>query len=771
LGLPLGVPPLQETQLLSKIAPRECLFYMSSSGMATPDSKSANQTEQLLAEPEVQKVMGQIEKMIREELANSVDKNNLPPGVTTDEVVDLAKLLLTRPMAVYVSDVRPPRGGLAVRIGDDADKLKTRLLELAKTLPPDRIGSLDIDSNKFQSIRLAPDNVLVWGFKKNFFLAAVGEGEMEALLKRAGGDAPKWLTDIRRDLPVERVSTVGFVNVKALLNIFTPVMPPPAAIAMEFYGISQINNIAYVAGLDQSNYLNKIHISIDGEPQGLMQFASIKPLSAAEMAFIPADATMALAAKINPLGVLNTYLALMEKTAPSLAGMMRNKIEQTEASLGLKIGDEILKPLGDNFTIYAKSAGFGTPNMTAVLQLKDPKQAAITFSKLMDIVQTQFAMAVKNSPIPVKLEKTTIAGKEAYAISAQQPGMPGGQVCWCLTDKELIIAMSPQSIESYLSPAAEFKSLAQSPDIAKLFAGEGGPTSLFYWNTQQTYNEIYPMLPVVAAMLQQQGIKLDLSKLPPQKAIGPHLTPLITSVRRTKSGIEITERTPLPGLGFTQMAPMIFANLMPAMSGSREAAQRAASINNMKQIMLAMHNYHDANKRFPPAYKADKEGKPLLSWRVFILPMMEYGDLYNQFHLDEPWDSEHNKKLIAKMPAEYRSPNSKAGEGKTNYLTVRGENTVFPGKQGVRIQDITDGTAFTIALVEASDEKAVIWTKPDDFEIDGQNPMNGLAGRHPGNILVGFADGSVHTLPTTMDPEVLKGLFSRNGGEAVQGKF
>ncbi|MGD0384120.1 MAG: hypothetical protein ABSA77_11400, partial [Thermoguttaceae bacterium] len=100
----MSVPPLPETQLLSKIAPEECLFYASSSGMATPDSKSPNQTEQLLAEPEVQKTIGEIEKLIRANLSKSMDKNSLPPGMTTDEVVDLVKLLLTRPMAVYISD-------------------------------------------------------------------------------------------------------------------------------------------------------------------------------------------------------------------------------------------------------------------------------------------------------------------------------------------------------------------------------------------------------------------------------------------------------------------------------------------------------------------------------------------------------------------------------------------------------------------------------------------------------------------------------------------
>ncbi len=194
-------------------------------------------------------------------------------------------------------------------------------------------------------------------------------------------------------------------------------------------------------------------------------------------------------------------------------------------------------------------------------------------------------------------------------------------------------------------------------------------------------------------------------------------------------------------------------------------------MNNMKQIMLAMHNYHDANKHFPPAYVADQNGRPLLSWRVLILPMMEYSALYEQFHLDEPWDSEHNKKFIDHMPAEYMSPNSPVGGGKTHYLTVRGDNTVFPGAQGISLADVTDGSAFTIAIIEASDEKAVIWTKPDDFEYGEENPLPGLVGLNPGFFLAGFVDGSVRALPLSINPDVLKGLFSRNGGENVRGKF
>ena len=114
---------------------------------------------------------------------------------------------------------------------------------------------------------------------------------------------------------------------------------------------------------------------------------------------------------------------------------------------------------------------------------------------------------------------------------------------------------------------------------------------------------------------------------------------------------------------------------------------------------------------------------------MLILPFIEQDALYKQFHLDEPWDSEHNKQLIAKMPPEYKSPNSKvSGEGKTNYLTVRGPQSVFPGKKALSFQDIPDGTSNTIMTVEVTDDRAVIWTKPDDFEYDPQDPLKGLVG-------------------------------------------
>ena len=200
-----------------------------------------------------------------------------------------------------------------------------------------------------------------------------------------------------------------------------------------------------------------------------------------------------------------------------------------------------------------------------------------------------------------------------------------------------------------------------------------------------------------------------------------------------------------------------------------EAARRIQSQNNMRQIALGVFNYSSANRdSFPRGYIADKKtGKPLLSWRVAILPFIEQDALYRQFHLDEPWDSEHNKKLAERAVAIYRSPASKAKPAMTNYLTVRGKDTAFPGKEGVKIMDITDGTMYTIMIVEADDSKAVPWTKPDDLEYDEKNPSAGLGSLFSGGFNVAMCDGSTRFLPSTTDAETLRRLFNRHDGEPV----
>ena len=208
--------------------------------------------------------------------------------------------------------------------------------------------------------------------------------------------------------------------------------------------------------------------------------------------------------------------------------------------------------------------------------------------------------------------------------------------------------------------------------------------------------------------------------------------------------------------------------LKPPIAEARAAAIRAQSMNNLKQIGLAMHNYHDVNKHFPAAASYDANGKPLLSWRVHLLPLLECEPLYEKFHLDEPWDSEHNRKLIDQMPSVYRSPASKLKEkGRSSYVVVVGKDTVFPGREAIPIKEIKDGTSNTIMAVEVDDEHAVIWTKPDDLAFDPEHPAKGLGGPDGRGFNALFCDGSVHFLQKDLDPKVLRALFTRAGGEVI----
>jgi prepilin-type processing-associated H-X9-DG protein len=244
----------------------------------------------------------------------------------------------------------------------------------------------------------------------------------------------------------------------------------------------------------------------------------------------------------------------------------------------------------------------------------------------------------------------------------------------------------------------------------------------------------------------------------------PAIKPLISAV---------SDATPVVnGNRITLSADLLDATKLLAMplQQAREASRRAQCVNNLKQIMLAMHNFHATNNAFPSAYTQSADGKPLLSWRVQILPYVEQSSLYNQFHLNEAWDSPHNKALIAKMPVLYACPSARAGlfrEGKTTYLAPRGPKTILRGAVGVKIQEITDGTSNTVAVVEVADDAAVIWTKPDDWEVPAELDPKSLVAHHPRGFNAAFADGSVRFIMGTVVPDVLKALMTANGGEVI----
>lgn len=187
---------------------------------------------------------------------------------------------------------------------------------------------------------------------------------------------------------------------------------------------------------------------------------------------------------------------------------------------------------------------------------------------------------------------------------------------------------------------------------------------------------------------------------------------------------------------------------------ARNKAREAVSMNNMRQIMLAMHIFHEVHGNLPPQALVSKDGKKLLSWRVLILPYIEQKPLYDKFHLDEPWDSEHNKQLIAQMPAIYSSSNKGEKKETTRYVAPLTAKSIF-GRKGAaaKFSDITDGTSITISIIETSPVKEVIWTKPEDIVVDSNNVIKSLFDAKQEQWTAGFADGSVRRFDSSTKPE------------------
>jgi prepilin-type processing-associated H-X9-DG protein len=206
------------------------------------------------------------------------------------------------------------------------------------------------------------------------------------------------------------------------------------------------------------------------------------------------------------------------------------------------------------------------------------------------------------------------------------------------------------------------------------------------------------------------------------------------------------------------------AILVPAVSAAREAARRAQAMNNLKQLALALHNYADVHKSFPPSVLYSPSNVPY-SWRVAVLPYLEQSELYQQYNFDQPWDSPGNLKVLERMPVVLRDPGADPTSTSSSYFALTGPDAVFGDRTGTGFQQILDGTSNTLMLVEA--QRDIPWTKPEDIAYDPNQPLPKFGGLRPNGFNAAFCDGSVRFISNTVAEAVLRALITKAGGEIV----
>ena len=189
--------------------------------------------------------------------------------------------------------------------------------------------------------------------------------------------------------------------------------------------------------------------------------------------------------------------------------------------------------------------------------------------------------------------------------------------------------------------------------------------------------------------------------------------------------------------------------------------------SDLQQLGFAALNFESSRQRFPaPAISSDN-GEPLLSWRVSLLPFLGHQDLYDQFNLDEPWNSPNNLLLLPMMPQVYAVDGIDAGF--TTYLASTGPDTIFPDENTSRISfgNIPDGSGNTILFVEANDDRAVQWTRPADLKFDAENPRAGLGNSDDGGFHAVTASGETIFVENFITGLDVANLFQRNDGRTI----
>lgn len=633
------------------------------------------------------------------------------------------------------------------------------------------------------------------------------DGQLPSMAKT--GEAARWLKDELGRV----VTSVAWLDAGRLRERFNdqPLPQLPAGKSgtvgdvLRILGADNVQRITSRAGYDGRECWSSLKMDTDGELRGML-----KPLLAGgsfalqELPPLPRETSFLSVFTLDVPGVYREGMRITREFADLVAtddekARLEESLALLPEQLGLEPGEDLLAPLDPLQAIYSDSGngpfGFGIGLMARV---NDSQRLQSFLDSLLERIPFP-----ENGPQVVRTNKR---GREVLSIG--QPGVP----IWpsiAVDDKWLVVGLTAQSIDASLAridgklptwkPAAELQ-----PLLSRLPEAMSGLQISDPRDGLRASGQLLPMmLAGIQQARQQAGVDATapLPEMPSMDLVAEPLFPNVTVCAADGTGMTWQTRQSLPSLplGVSFEAPSIgtsavlVALLLPAVGQAREAARRTQSKNNLKQLGLALHNYHDVFNEFPQGTVPGPE-KPedRLSWMVGILPYVDQAPLYNQMVPKGTLEDEKNAQAREHEIVVFLHPNARPEPGidggRTDYAGVAGVGADGPTlKKGDKkagafgynetrqLRDFTDGTANTVMVGEVKANRGP-WIQGGVGTIRPLNQQpyingpDGFGSNSVGGCHFLLGDGSVRFVSEKIDPTVMEALSTIAGGENL-GEF
>lgn len=587
MGAPLGIPPGPDDPVISRVAPENCVFYTTWAAAATPNPHSQNQAERMLAEPEVRLFLQHLEKWVRRavtQVSADSEANSL-----SDATFDAFLMILRHQTAMFVSDVKlkgkrvSAKGGMVVALGDDAVLARRLFYQHVHgffiNLNAESIETVSFYGDKWYRVKTASGfPSLLVGMKGPYLIVAVGEDSPDPIVKRMDRPVPRWLAEAHRLAALERPTGLTYINLRRLREAGSAGTGSQRREWLDALGLTQLPWVMSASGLVGPDVVTRTILPIEGQPRGLLLAAEGRGLQRADLAAIPRDASMALAARFDLQKAWDVLQSAerpgKEKSDRELkptAVKTRPRARSAEVYSPAEAPPSALPPdvfqsLGDRWCFYnsPQEGGMILTGLTGVVPINDRQLFSRHYDALKQVVTQNLAMD-DGSGGP-RVRRFAFAGGDVHYAAMGELGLAPS---WFAGEKELVFALTPQSVKACLSRpgyplAGRGGSLADVPEIAGELSGPRAAAepllAIGYLDAPRVFETAYPMLMVAApsylgAIGMVEG-RRDMSVFPSLPAVSRHLRPGVATLRRTDLGLELTSRGSMPGFGLA--GPVMF---------------------------------------------------------------------------------------------------------------------------------------------------------------------------------------------------------------------